>query len=106
MFYRIAERDYHEVHVELRRGDNVLRGGPVVQRYFPQWSHDGTTWHTFANLGMCREGFVTPEHAEGFLARKNPRFRERYKGVCTPESDATGALPQLDVRFRHDHPPA
>jgi len=43
MFYRIAERDYHEVHVELRRGDDVLRGGPIVQRYFPQWSHDGTT---------------------------------------------------------------
>jgi len=55
---------------------------------------------------MCREGFVTPEHAEGFLARKNPRFRERFKGIVTLENDPKGALPQIDVRFRHSHPPA
>lgn len=106
MFYRIGERDYHQVHVELTFGDDVLRGGPVVQRYFPQWSHDAVTWHTYANLGMCREGFETPESAERFLDKKNPRFREHFKGIVTLEKDPKEALPQIDVRFRHAHPPA
>ena len=104
MFYRIEKRDYQQVHVELKFGDDVLRGGPVVQRYLPQWSHDAVIWHTYTNLGMCKDGFESTESAERFLEKKNPRFREHFRGVVSGESEGQGTLPQIDVRFRHDHP--
>jgi hypothetical protein len=81
MFYRIEARERWEANVALVHGDDVVRGGPVIPRFFPQWSRDEITWRTYTNLGMCRDGFETPESAERFLERKNPRYREQYKGV-------------------------
>lgn len=81
IFYRIEAVDYRMVSTILIRQDDHILGGEVVKRYLPQWSRDGTTWQTYTNLGFQKDGFEMLTGAEAFLARKNPQYRENFKGV-------------------------